>query len=794
MPVEAEAFFRRDRQPPAYPQVDPPVTPETDRQDRQQRNRLIAHLGRTFSRRYDMQVLPSGQRGVWACGLDPKITPALSDYISGQRDTLDDLPAESFKPRQILYDEQGAQEMSMDEITTILHHEAGHAKYTDFRLMIEGQRQAKDEGYLPTSFWLVFEGIEDPRVNSLEGEQSPAIDRQIRTNQGKDLQERITEVPLSGRPLMLQFAYSSFHQWLHGEPIPEIAETDVGRAVEAARPLLEQYFQNTDVDQRKVLQKQIWDIAKDLEKKDVEQEEMRQMAQQKGEGQQQGGQGEGQQSSGQQGDSGEQASGQGGQGESQPGIPNQRGGSGSDNQQTQGSEDTPQADTPRGFKKFMQKLKEAATGKKDDKTSEDQDGGGQLDDQSPSQQKSEKFDLSQLSPDELQELQDAIDQLSPAERAELTKQAREAVDEAQKEALEEDFSRTLKLQKNDQTGEYEATPQTASAEQQEHAQADFDQAVEQVEAEDQAEFERQEAERRQQEQVRQQLEVQRREQVEMQRAGFDPAERDKFLLYQELEDSMHPYVRRFQQAIEKIVPRRKEATYEGGHFSGPKLDRRDLIRRAPLGDEQFYQRQVEAPTGDPRLFIGLEVDNSASMRGKKMEQARKTIVFFAKACRDMGIPFMVSAFGDDAEVIKQFRQDFDNPSERIKPKIIDATDARGGSTNLHAGLEVTIEAMNEQRRRLQDSHGLIFVLTDGGANAGLTGDALRDYVEENRGRLTFKAFGLSEGEHERESIQGYLDHYFGESNCAYPEGIEDLPDEAARLLRVNLMQFQRFLS
>lgn len=280
----------------------------------------------------------------------------------------------------------------------------------------------------------------------------------------------------------------------------------------------------------------------------------------------------------------------------------------------------------------------------------------------------------------------------------------------------------------------------------------------------------------------------------MEKAGFDENERDKFLLYQTLEDSMYSNVRNFKQAIEKVIPRRKEPIYEGGYFSGPKFDRRDLVRKAPLGNEQFHMRQVERPTGEPRLFVGLIVDNSGSMSGIKMEQARKTMVFFAKVCKDMGIPFMASAFGDDAEVIKQFKQDFDNPADKIKPKIIDATDARGGSTNMHAGLEVTIEAMNEQRRRLRDSHGLVFVITDGGANAGLTGDALKTYVEENRGRLTFKAFGLSGSDYERNSIQTYLNDYFGDSNCAYPQGFEDLPDEAFRVLRVNLMQFQRFLT
>ena len=758
--------------------------------NRYERHRLIAHLGKIFARRYDMQVLPSGRKGLWACGLDPKVTPELERYVRGDRETLDDLPPESFTPKQILYDEQSAAEMSMEEINTILHHEAGHAKYTDFKSMLEGQRQAKDEGHLPTSFWLMFEGIEDPRVNGLEGEESPAIDRQIRTNQGKELQKRLTEAPLSQKPKMLQFAYNSFHYWLHGEGITELKDADIGRVSEFARPLLEQYFQNTDMEQRKILQKQIWDIAKELEKKEIEQEEQRQMAQRGQKGQSQSGQG--QQSEGQpQAESGEenQSQGKSGQGESQPST------------QTSEQAQAGQGQESQSRKKFLEKLKDRIFGQKNkadmgQKELEYDFSQGDRPQQKKSEgkPKPEKFDLSKLSEQDLQEIKDAIDQMSPEERAELTKKAREAVDEAQKEALEEELARFMKLEKNKQTGEYEVRPQTRSEQQQRQAEQDFQQAVQQVDKEDQAEWEQQEAERRQQEEILRQLERERREKIEMEKAGFDPNEREKFLLYQSLEDAMYTNVRNFKQAIEKIVPRRKEPVYEGGYFSGPKFDRRDLVRKAPIGNEQFHMRQIERPIGEPRLFIGLVVDNSGSMAGAKMEQARRTMIFFSKVCKDMGIPFMASAFGDDAELIKQFKQDFDNPAERIKPKIIDATDARGGSTNMHAGIEVTIGAMNEQRRRLRDSHGLIFVMTDGQPNAGLTGNALRNYIEENRGRLTFKAFGLSGNEYERSAIQNSLNNYFGESNCAYPEGFEDLPDEAFRVLRVNLMQFQRFLT
>lgn len=788
MSIEAEAVFS--------PQGEPPErTPEVNQQEK---NRLIAHLGRVFARNYDIQVIPSRQKGLWATSLDPKVNIEVHKYIDGQRETLDDLPPESFRPKQILYDAESAQNMTMDEINTILHHEAGHAKYTDFRLMFEGQRQAKDEGNLPSSFWITFEGIEDPRVNSLEGEESPAIDRQIRTNQGNELQKRITEAPLKDKPLMLQFVYNSFHHWLHGEGIAELKGSDVDKAYELAKPLLDQYFQNTDVEQRKLLQRQIWDIAKGLEKQDIEDEQKRQMAQQ-----QQQNQGQGQESGDQQGQGqpgqgeGQQFGGQGGDGEGQAGTPSLPGGKGSSGNQQ---------------KNFLDKLKESLFGPRNKQGQQGQNQSNQQNSQEQEGQsqdsfghdikptqlqgkpKPERFDLSQLSDQELQQLKDAIDNLSPEERTQLEKRAREVVDELQKEALEEDINKNFKLEKNKKTGDYEVKPQLADESVQKQAQENYQHVLKEVEAEEQAEQQRQELERQVQEAMMRQLEQAKREKLEMEKAGFKENEKDEFLVYQSLEDSMESYVRRFKQAIEKVVPRRGEPRYEGGFFSGSKFDRRDLVRRAPLENEQFWQRQTEAPTGDPRLFIGLLVDNSGSMSGKKIEEARKVMIFFAKVSRDMGIPFMMGSFGSNANAIKTFRQDFDNAAERIKPRLLQATNASEESTNLHAGIELTVEAMNDQRRRLKDSHGLIFVITDGKANKGLTNEALRDYIEENRGRFTYKAFGLSNNETEKQQIQNYLNLYFGESNCAYPQGFEDLPDEAFRVLRINLMQFQRFLS
>ncbi|GEM_PF-5510931 len=685
-----------------------------------ERRRLIVHLGRLFSNRYDIQVIPSGQKGVWACGLDPGTTKAIEEYIHGKRTNLDDLPEQAFRPTQILYDEQAIEEMSMENINTLLRHESGHAKYTDFRSMIEGQKQAKTDGYLPTSFWLLFEGIEDPRVNIREGDESPTIDRMIRENQGKDLQDRLTEKPIIQRPLMWQFAYDCLYYYVHGETIPELKGSEIDKVFRQTQPLIDLYFQNTDLNERKDLQKQIWDIVKQIEQKAVEQEEMKEMAKKR-----------------QCHQNGDQENGQ-----------------------------------SNGLEGIMDKLEKAIQGK---------DNG-------------DEPDLSELSDQEIKEIQEAIDQMTPQEKERLQKKAREALDQKQKQELEDKLPKIMKLEKNKKTGEWEAVPQSADAKQQNQAQKEYQQALKEVETEEAAEAKRiadiQKLEEERQRKIQQQL----REKIEMQKNGFDPkTEKTKYYLYRELEESMRSQIYNFRKAMEMIIPRHKEPDYEGIFFGGKRIDKRELVRKVPIKSEQFWQRQTEIPTGEPRLFIGLCIDNSGSMRGPKMEHARKTAIFFSRVCQDMDIPFMITSFGSNAETIKKLRDDFDDPSKRIKPKLIDATDASANSTNLYDGLELTIKAMNEEKRRLQDSHGLIFVITDGAANAGLTGRELRQYIEENKGRLTFKAFGLSASQAERASIQTQLDQYFGESNCTFPQSFEDLPGESFRLLRKNMNQFKRFL-
>jgi hypothetical protein len=175
-----------------------------------------------------------------------------------------------------------------------------------------------------------------------------------------------------------------------------------------------------------------------------------------------------------------------------------------------------------------------------------------------------------------------------------------------------------------------------------------------------------------------------------------------------------------------------------------------------------------------------------------MAEARKTGIFFSMVCQQMRIPFMGVSFADYATVIKEFGQDFDNPSYRVKPRLIDET-ISNGNTNMYAGLELVVNAMEREQRKLRNHHGLVFVISDGQANQGLKGEDLQHYIEEKRGRITFQAFGLAESSFERAQISEYLNYFFGESNCVCPESFEQLPLEAFRLLRLTLRRFRQLL-
>ena len=83
--------------------------------------------------------------------------------------------------------------------------------------------------------------------------------------------------------------------------------------------------------------------------------------------------------------------------------------------------------------------------------------------------------------------------------------------------------------------------------------------------------------------------------------------------------------------------------------------------------------------------------------------------------------------------------------------------------------------------------GAAFVITDSGANSGLTGDPLRALIARMQEEFVVGAFILS-GHFEDAKISRW---YFGEPNVIAPDNFTLLPRESFRVLRSTILRFAR---
>jgi hypothetical protein len=166
----------------------------------------------------------------------------------------------------------------------------------------------------------------------------------------------------------------------------------------------------------------------------------------------------------------------------------------------------------------------------------------------------------------------------------------------------------------------------------------------------------------------------------------------------------------------------------------------------------------------------------------KIDESRKTAVFWARALKEMDVPFAIKLFGGEFMSLKDFNQDYDDPSQRIKPRLLQLTNASMGGTNISDPLKASCDEMLILKRKYPDSFGAIFVISDGGANQGLVKDELTHLIDQIKKKFIVTNFALSQDQREiREAIG-----YFGERNVVAPASFKQLHGEAIRVLRTTL--------
>lgn len=730
----------------------------------------IALVARVFSKNYSLDVLPSPSGG-WACGVDPKTVQTIEKFLLGELESIDDLPPEVFRPKQIFYDTKDVARAPEDEVLGVLRHEVGHANHSDYRLFFKGQRIAHDEGYLPTGWANIHNALEDPWVNNREIADSEVVRQKMTKRYAATVPEVVEKI--GTQPLTRQLALNIIHHWLKGESIPTLRDRRVLDAFEKIKPFAEQYFRGPSAQENfDNLLQNIWPIYRELEQKALSDESLKELARRVsstnfGQPQKEGGS-------------------PGGEGSSllsklTSALKRVFGGGSSSQTTGPETEEMQQAagkDLQKAIRQELERQQEQLK-KTDQKLHAQGHATGKLPDD---------IDLSKLAPEIAADLNRLLQKLPGNTRESIESSARESLDAKQAKALEQEGPAFLKSEKPEGGGDrrmsFGKPPKNrdisairAQVKQlveaaQEHEQAQAAEQDEQVEAQ----------QGQSAEQIRQELE--RREMIQ---AGFSEHERDHYARFRELEAAMQSRVRSFIQTIEKFLPKREDYEYGGEHYTGKKIDLRSVTERAPVRDYRIFQRREPVPAPQARMYITLLIDNSGSMQGQKMEESLKTAIFWGRVLQHFEIPFSIKFFGDHVLGIKKFTDDYEDGRTRVKPSLVQHSNATGGWTDIGSPLLETEREMALARRKYPESTGAIFVISDSGANRGHTGDALKEIILRLQKNYLVSNFILSQHAQEIQEAK----RYFGEENVVAPKSFGDLPDASFRVLRMALERMLR---
>lgn len=704
--------------------------PERDEAERRRLLEKVVLIARVFSKNYQMDVIPSPMGG-WACTIDEETIAKVDKFLRGERATINDIPQEEFRAETILYNSGDIASTPEQEVLGVLRHEVGHALHSDFRAFFNGQKLAKDEGVLPSTWALVHNALEDTWINELESSDSEVVRDNIRKRCERSTTELIENV--ASLPKTEQLALSFIHHWLRGGAIPGIEDKEVLEAFERLKPAAERYARGrSSAANFELLKKQIWPEFKRFEEKAIEDQAIQSMASQDD------GDGDG-------AGSGQGSSGSGGAGGSGPSGPSPAGAS-------------------------------AAAASVPPPSSSRQ----QQPDPSPSESDGSPAEDQQPSEEELRAAAERFAQLPDEQKEKLLEAAREELDERQAKALEKLLPKLLKVARDEKSGLHLTSfAGPAGGEDVEKAKSEIEPLAQAKQSEEKA---AQEAAAKQEQARSERTAKQLREEEtkrDMLKNGFGEYESSHYQRFKGFEDSVRGIVKDFMRALGPHLPKHRTFEYEGESYFGTRLDLKDLPLRAPIEDWRIYKKRQACDAEEPRLFVSIALDNTGSMSGTKMEESLKTVLFLGRVLQDFDIPFSIRLFGERVTKIKEFRQDYDLPSQRIKPTLVRSCDASGEYTNIGSALQEIDQEMAQARRRYPESQGLVLVVSDSGANSGLTGQALANLVKDIQGRCLVQSFLLSDSNSEKREAEAQ----FGAENVIAVSKFPELPREAFRVLR-----------
>jgi hypothetical protein len=793
----------------AQPQEGPQKPERSPAEIRQMKLRM-AKIARLFSGTHRLNVVPGEG---WSMGFQDydKFSKMMRGYLKGEitEEEFDSADPSIFKPTSLTYDETWFEEKSQGEIDGVTRHEVGHANNSDYRLLAKGQRLALDEGYLPLSFANAWNAREDPWVNNCEMYPSESVRDQMRSLYEAATPMVVEEMRSGKSSLNRQLGIREMLEWMKDEfgCVDQAILDDLDknyldpRVVEILKetmPISKRFFDpnNTALENYLIMRDELWPHIKKLEVQNFKDKIIDELIKPKQPGGQPGGE-QGQ-----------------GQGQGQPGGEGGQSGGGGDQM-------NPMIDKlPPDLKKQLQKEmeKQASQSPKgiQGQTQEKAGEAGTPEGQEPQQGQGEgqgEFDPSQIPEDLKQDIIDAVEGLSDEDKEKLKKAAKEELDKQQAQENDKNPSKSMETVKDEDTGTYLQVPKAEDAEKaketkRELEKFEFEDRKEQEAKKDAIKEQLKDAETQEevdqimenadipkehQGELEQQAETQKQaietkakqKKVTMQKEGFNEHEENLYDELKMLETAAKTGLQSFIRYVAKFLPKKVDLEWGGPHKTGKRIMKKELPKKIPTKRYDVYSKRHEKLSEEPKMFVKLIIDRSGSMMGKPMEESMKTAMFFAQVLTEFGIPFSITFFDDGTESVMEFGQELNEKGSRVKVKMMRASKKSGG-TNIGKVLKEADEELKAGRKRYPECMSSIFFIGDGGANQGMTGQALTEYIEGLKKKHIITAYALGQGGRA-------LIELFGEDNTVEVDEFEDLhPMAKSKLKQVLRRVAKRF--
>ena len=272
--------------------------------------------------------------------------------------------------------------------------------------------------------------------------------------------------------------------------------------------------------------------------------------------------------------------------------------------------------------------------------------------------------------------------------------------------------------------------------------------------------------------------------------------------YEDIREEVEPLVDEWFQYFAERLPRQKEVGFDEDSLTRQgAFDRRAVMKsRNLLFGTVKNPREIHSSI-KPRFMASILVDVSGSMAGKKLQSARKLLIFyselFSRISEEFGyIRFSIDIFSDAVTEIKGFNQDYNSPQRydfgdgslsTVKFRLMQRLTTQGG-TNMLDGIKKAASELNKQVEEYPDYASAFYFVGDGEDTCGNSTNISR-FLQVNESERGFGEHMYSAILLGNESQRRELAEIFGDEHTNVAPDFDELIEKSMNKFDEDLEEY-----